>query len=59
MVYGFDVFRDGKWAEIIEDPVYQYQWLKEDKTVSKRFYSNEEKLDMFIKPIKETKRLRK
>lgn len=66
------VFYKGKWAEIIKEPVYEYQWLIHEleddvNKVTSKFYKNEEeifnKLCRYyyeaIKPIEETKRLRK
>ena len=59
MIDGWEIFNDGKWAEIIEEPVYEYQWLRNCNTVTRNFHTDYEKTSYFVKPIEETKRLRK
>jgi|GEM_PF-4650238 len=55
---GYDIFHNGVWAEIITEPVYEYQWFRKDiNEVTPKFYV--EKLSCFGMRIEETKRLRK
>ena len=65
-IYINTIFDDGKWAEIIEEPVYEYRWINNDK-VEEGYYAiattcKDIKDSLYItidhKPITETKRIR-
>lgn len=65
------IFKDGEWAEIIEEPVYEYQWLveykgREGKFVTGVYYTKpseiiEKRCEGYkvYSRIEETKRIRK
>ena len=66
----YSIFEDGKWADIIEEPVYEYQWLVSDdnntrfKTVTPSYYTSSSEASLRVNgnvynKIEETKRIRK
>jgi len=51
----YTIFKDGVWAEIIKEPVYEYQWFRKDiNEVTPKFYV--EKLSCFGMRIEENQK---